>query len=99
MRDGCETSREPCCSLHEGASHCLFEGEIMTDIEINIERMVTAMIKQKGDAFTVGYLESTLARIINQYVKDEIELQKLNIKFLTKACEYRIKADRNIEQF
>jgi hypothetical protein len=71
----------------------------MTDIEINIERMVTAMIKEKGDAFTIGYLEGALADIINQYVKDEIELQKLNIRFLTKACECCIGDDRNSEQF
>ena len=69
----------------------------MTDIEINIKRMVTAMIKEKGDAFTIGYLESALARIIDQYVKDEIELQKLNIRFLATACECSIKADRKID--
>ena len=68
----------------------------MTEIGINVKRMATAMIKQKGEQFTIGYLEASIASLIKEFVKDEAKLQELNIRFLAKACECLIGVDQKV---
>lgn len=53
-----------------------------------VKKFTNSLANFAGYSFATGYLESTLARIIDTYVKDEIELQKLQIQLLNTAIDY-----------
>ena len=65
---------------------------MINDIADCCRKMIIAMIKAKGDQFTLGYMESFLRLIIETYVTDEKELQQLKIEMLDIACEYALES-------
>lgn len=66
----------------------------MDEVGINVKRMVDALVKAKGYAYTAGCLETMLIDIIRTHVKDESQLQMLSIRFLGTACESLLDAKK-----
>jgi hypothetical protein len=66
----------------------------MDEVGINVKRMVDAMVKAKGYAYTTGCLETMLIDLIRTHVKDESQLQMMHIRFLGRACECLLEAEK-----
>lgn len=54
----------------------------MSDTKDAIDRMVRGLVKGHGYCYATGYLESFLAGVIDDHVKDPIALEKLRMRMV-----------------